>query len=314
MNLCWHASHCSYESEVMMMRTHLSRYLVVGLLLGILIIPAPPVQAQFTVWDPTNYALQLAKKIEEAKCWLETVRNYTKMIDKTVQQVTTMQGVLRNVDEQLARNVRLVRFVSSVGQIVRGSYQLKRQLEGMIRYRIAMLKSIDDRLRNGIFDPQQDLNDLENYLKFTIGRSADETVARLDKLARNDSQLESWCVRRTQVQKDLAVARETVKQAEQQLEAEKNKPDVDKSNVAHLNDVILQQQKLISELEKEHADLQGKITERAAKYGLRLQDMENFAFSIMTVNDGWLTLQQTKDQIEQTLTDLIIDAQPRPHP
>ena len=210
-----------------MMRNHLLRYLVVGLLLGMLLIPAPPVQAQFTVWDPTNYALQLAKKIEEANRWLETVRHYTTMIDKTVQQLTTMQGVLRNVDEQLARNVRLVRFVSSVGQIVRGSYQLKRQLEGMIRYRIAMLKSIDDRLRNGIFDPQQDLNDLENYLKFTIGRSADETVARLDKLARNDSQLESWCVRRTQVQKDLAVARETLKQAEQQLEAEKNKPDVD---------------------------------------------------------------------------------------
>jgi chromosome segregation ATPase len=298
----------------MMIRNHLSRYLVVGLLLGMLIVPAQPVQAQFTVWDPTNYALQLAKKIEEANRWLETVRHYTTMIDKTVQQLTTMQGVLRNVDEQLARNVRLVRFVSSVGQIVRGSYQLKRQLEGMIRYRIAMLKSIDDRLRNGIFDPQQDLNDLENYLKFTIGRSADETVARLDKLARNDSQLESWCVRRTQVQKDLAVARETLKQAEQQLEAEKNKPEVDQSNVAHLNDVILQQQNLISELEKEHSDLQSKITERAAKYGLRLQDMENFAFSIMTVNDGWLTLQQTKDQIERTLTDLIIDAQPRPHP
>jgi hypothetical protein len=172
-----------------------------------LIVPAAPVQAQFTVWDPTNYALQLAKKIEEANRWLETIRHYATMVDKTIQQLTTMQGVLRNVDEQLARNVRLVRFISNVGQIVRGSFQLKRQLEGMIHYRIAMLKGIDDRLRNGIFDPEQDLRDLENYLKFTIGRSADQTVARLDKLARNDSQLESWCVRRTQVQKDLAVAR-----------------------------------------------------------------------------------------------------------
>jgi chromosome segregation ATPase len=314
MNLCWRASRSSYESEVTLMRNQLSRCAVVGLLLGLLIAPATPVHAQFTVWDPTNYALQLEKKIEEANRWLETVQHYATMVDKTVQQLTTMQGVLRNVDEQLARNVRLVRFVSSVGQIVRGSYQLKRQLEGMIRYRIAMLKSIDDRLRDGIFDPEQDLNDLENYLKFTIGRSADETVARLDKLARNDSQLESWCVRRTQVQKDLAVARETLKQAQAQLEAEQNKPDSDQSNVAHLNEVILQQQKLIAELEKEHADLQDKITERAAKYGLRLQDMENFAFSIMTVNDGWLTLQQTKDQIEQTLTGLIIDAQPRPQP
>ena len=293
------------------MTNQLARYAIVGLLLGVLLVPATPVQAQFTVWDPTNYALQLAKKIEEANRWLETVRHYATMIDKTIQQLTTMQGILRNVDEQLTRNVRLVRFISSVGQIVRGSYQLKRQLEGMIRYRIAMLKSIDDRLRNGIFDPEQDLKDLENYLKFTIGRSADQTVARLDKLARNDSQLESWWVRRTQVQKDLAVARDVLKHAEQQLEIEESKAAVDQSNVAHLNDVILQQQQLIAELEKEHAELQDKITERAAKYGLRLQDMENFAFSIMAATEGWLSLQQTKDQIERTLTDLIINAHSR---
>jgi len=291
------------------MRNHLSRYAIVGLLLGLLLVPAAPVQAQFTVWDPTNYALQLAKKIEEANRWLETIRHYATMVDKTIQQLTTMQGILRNVDEQLARNVRLVRFISNVGQIVRGSFQLKRQLEGMIRYRIAMLKSIDDRLRNGIFDPEQDLQDLENYLKFTIGRSADQTVARLDKLARNDSQLESWCVRRTQVQKDLAITRGILKQAEQQLEAEKGKPDVDQSSVAHLNDVILRQQQLVAVLEKEHAELQDKITERAAKYGLRLQDMENFAFSIMAATDGWLSLQETKDQIERTLTDLITNTQ-----
>src|ERR1051326_4985719 len=127
------------------MRNRLLRYAIVCVLLGMLTVPATPVQAQFTVWDPTNYALQLAKKIEEANRWLETVRHYATMVDKMIQQLTTMQGVLRNVDEQLARNVRLVRFISNVGQIVRGSFQLKRQLESMIRYRIAMLKAIDDR-------------------------------------------------------------------------------------------------------------------------------------------------------------------------
>lgn len=284
------------------------------MLLGLLIIPAPLTQAQFTVFDPANYALQLEKKIEEASRWLQTVQHYATMVDKTVQQLTTMQGVLQNVDEQLAHNVRLVRFVSSVGHIVRGSYQLKLQLEGMIRYRIAMLKSIDDRLRNGIFNPEADLNDLEGYLQYTIGRSSEDTVARLDKQARNDSQLESWCVRRTQVQKDLAVARDTLKRAQAQLEAEKSKPDADQPNMAHLNEVILQQQQLITTLEKEHAELQDKITERAAKYGLRLQDMENFAFSIMTANNGWASLQQTKDQIARTLTDLIINSQPAPRP
>jgi chromosome segregation ATPase len=295
-----------------MPRKTLSSYLSAGMLVGLLIVPAPPVQAQFTVFDPTQYALQVQKKIEEAARWLETVKHYATMVDKTIQQLTTMQGILRNVDEQLARNARLARFVASVGQIVRGSYQLKRQLEGMVTYRIAMLKNIDDRLRNGIFNPEADLNDLENYFKYTIGRSAQDTVAKLDKQARNDSQLESWCVRLAQVRNELITARKTLADAIEQLEAEGNKPDADKSNMDHLNNVILQQQSLIATLKKEHADLQDKITERMARYGLRLQDMENFAFSIMTVNDGWSSLQQTKDQIERTLTNLIINVQRQP--
>jgi len=272
-----------------------------------LIIPAQPAKAQWTVFDPTQYALQVQKKIEEATRWVETVKHYTTMVDKTIQQLTTMQGILKNVDEQLARNVRLARFLASVGQIVRGSYQLKRQLEGMVTYRIAMLKNIDDRLRNGIFNPEADLNDLENYFKYTMGRSSQDTVARLDKQARNDSQLESWCVRRAQVETALVAAHKSLQDAVEQLDAESAKPDADKSNMAHLTDVILQQQSLITALNKELADLQDKITERVAKYGLKLQDMENFAFSIITVNDAWKGLQHTKDQIERTLNDLIVN-------
>ena len=282
------------------------------LLIGLVIIPAQPAQAQWTVFDPTQYALQVQKKLEEATRWVETVQHYATMVDKTIQQLSTMQGVLRTVDEHLAQNVRLVRLISSVGQIVRGSFQLERQLETMIRYRIYMLKNIDDRLRAGIFNPEADLNDLENYLKYTMGRSAQDTVAKLDKLASNDSQLESWCVRRAQVQEKLAIAREIRDKAQMQLETEKNKADPDQANMAHLNDVILKQWSVIVDLENEHAELQDKITERAAKYGLRLQDMENFAFSIITVNDGWSSLQQTKEQIERTLNDLIVNGQPHP--
>jgi len=295
-----------------MKRRNVSVHLAIGLLIGLAIVPTPPVQAQFTVFDPTQYALQVQKKIEEATRWVQTVQHYATMVDKTIQQLTTMQGVLRTVDEQLAGNVRLARLVSSVGQIVRGSYQLERQLETMIRYRISMLKNIDDRLRAGIFNPEADLNDLENYLKYTMGRSAQDTVAKLDKLTSNDSQLESWCLRRAQIQKDLAVAREVRDKAQMQLEAEKNKPDPDQANMSHLNDVILKQWSVIVDLEREHSDLQDKINERAAKYGLRLQDMENFAFSIITVNNGWSSLQQTKEQIEQTLNNLIINSQPQP--
>src|SRR4030095_11468025 len=207
-----------------MRRRPFTTHFVIGLLLGLLIIPAQPAKAQWTVFDPTQYALQVQKKIEEATRWVETVKHYTTMVDKTIQQLTTMQGIIKNVDEQLARNVRLARFLASVGQIVRGSYQLKRQLEGMVTYRIAMLKNIDDRLRNGIFNPEADLNDLENYFKYTIGRSSQDTVARLDKQARHDSQLESWCVRLAQVRNELIAARKALGDAVEQLDAESGKP------------------------------------------------------------------------------------------
>ena len=291
---------------------NLSVHLVIGLLIGLLLIPAQTAQAQWTVFDPTQYALQVQRKIEEATRWVQTVEHYANMVDKAIQQLSTMQGVLRTAEEQLSRNVRLVRLVSSVGQIIRGSYLLERHLETMIRYRISMLQNIDDRLKAGIFNPEADLNDLENYLKYTIGRSSQDTVAKLDKLARNDSQLESWCLRRAQIQEKLAIARDVRDKAQMQLETEKNKADPDQANMAHLNDVILRQWSIIVDLEQEHAELQDKIAERAAKYGLRLQDMENFAFSILTVNNGWSSLQQTKEQIEQTLNNLIFSAQPQP--
>ena len=46
-------------------------------------------------------------------------------------------------------------------------------------------------------------------------------------------------------------------------------------------------------------------------FRLKVANMENFAFSILTVNNGWSSLQQTKEQIERTLNDLIINAQPQ---
>lgn len=45
-----------------------------------------PARAQWTVFDPSQYALQLAKKIEEATRWLETVNQYITMYEKAVQQ------------------------------------------------------------------------------------------------------------------------------------------------------------------------------------------------------------------------------------
>jgi len=46
------------------------------------------------------------------------------------------------------------------------------------------------RLRNGIFDPEADKRDFEEYLRYGIGRTAQDTESELERLKRMDNQFE----------------------------------------------------------------------------------------------------------------------------
>ncbi|HEY7184771.1 MAG TPA: hypothetical protein VIC84_25255, partial [Blastocatellia bacterium] len=109
----------------MMKRKSLLREILCGLLLGLLIMPPPPAQAQLLggiVFDPKNYALQVAKKIEEANQFLETVQYYQQLYTNAVNQLTTLRGVLQTVEKQLAKNLEVARLTNDIAEIIRGSY------------------------------------------------------------------------------------------------------------------------------------------------------------------------------------------------
>src|SRR5262245_61875491 len=148
-----------------MNRPTLARQICLGLLIGFLITPARPAHAQWTVFDPTQYALQVKKRIEEAE-------RYVKMFDNAVKQLTTLKGVLEKADDLVAKQRNAITTISNIGRTVRGVYQLKDQLEAIVIARMGALKSINERLRNGIFNPEADLKDFEEYLRNSIGRSS----------------------------------------------------------------------------------------------------------------------------------------------
>src|SRR5215813_6191321 len=132
--------------------------LALGLLAGILIMPPPIAYAQWTVFDPSQYVLQVSKKVEEANRWLQ---HYTNL----VQQLTTLSGVLEKTDELLSKQKNAITTMSNIGRTIRGAYQLKNQVEAIVTTRLKWLKSIDDRLRNGIFDTDADMRDFDEYLR-----------------------------------------------------------------------------------------------------------------------------------------------------
>ncbi|HEV7681748.1 MAG TPA: hypothetical protein VGO68_06475 [Pyrinomonadaceae bacterium] len=135
--------------------------ILLGILLGAVLTPATT-QAQFTVFDPAQYALQIERQLEEASRWLERVKQYTDQINKMVEQITTMKGVLSQAEKLVLHNANLTRTMAQIGQTVRDVFALKRAMETMVISRLNMIRSIKSRLASGIFDPQADLRDFED--------------------------------------------------------------------------------------------------------------------------------------------------------
>lgn len=296
-----------------MLKLSLPRQLMLGIVLSQLIALPQPVQAQFAVYDAPNHATQLEKLAEDAVHWIETIdkyrqdlEHYAQMIDNAARQLTTMQGMLGTVEETLAGEKRIVRLVSDVSRTIRGSIRLKRQLDAMINYRLQMLKSYDDRLRQGIFNPEAITRDFEAYITYTIGRRSQDTVAQLDRMARADTQLADWLDEQKKVEKEISEANATLTQAEEKLAAEQGRGVAEAANIEHLNNLILQTSARIRDLEEHLAGLKEKIATRIKQYGLRIEDMENFAFQIIAADDAWTTLNQSKDQIEATMSEMIL--------
>src|SRR5579884_3882079 len=170
-----------------MKRTSLFRNFIIGILLGLIL--APPQAQAFPVFDIAAYGQRVKSELNRLEEWAKTIQHYQAMFDKAVQQWTTMKGILQTVDQTLAKYKELSLIANDVGQIVRGSFLLKRQYEALIRYNIKALEQIDQRLKNGIFNPEADLRDFENYLQFSLGRSSQDAIAVRVQAARKDSQL-----------------------------------------------------------------------------------------------------------------------------
>src|SRR5215204_4750379 len=203
-------------------------------------------RAQRTVFDPSQYALQLSKKIEEATRWMETVNQYITMYEtavkqyqKMVESVTNLRGILERVDEQITRHKQLITTYASLGKLIRGTFELKRRIENTITSQIQSIVNISRRLRNGIFDMDQNKRDLDDFLRHSIGRRADAELKNLERLAKLDSELEKMLYDREMVLLDLAKLYEEREKIADETRAISANPSADQDGVQSLIDQML---------------------------------------------------------------------------
>jgi uncharacterized protein YukE len=280
-----------------MKKAALLRQLMSGLFIGILLIPYEEARAQWTVYDPAQYVLQAEKKVEEAARWME---HYQKLVE----QLTALGRVLKAADDLVAKQNNAIATMSNIGGTVRASFQLKDQLEAIVTTRLNMIKRIDDRLRNGIFDPEADLRDLDEYLRESIGRSSQDTIANRERLVRMDNQLEMWQREMSLKEQKKAWAKGKQKLTADLLYVEVQKPDAQKcaSCIASLKDELASYEILIAQLEVEILDLRCQIENRMKQYNICMEERVKFGEQVQSMNKAWSEFNNALDELQRTLS------------
>jgi chromosome segregation ATPase len=277
-------------------RKSLLHQFALGLLIGILLMPLRA-QAQWTVYDPAQYTLQISKKIEEANRWIE---HRTKLVE----QLTTMKGVLQKTEDLVTKQNNAITTMSNIGRTVRGAYQLKNQVEAIVTTRLKWLRSIDDRLRNGIFDPDADMRDFDEYLRESIGRTSQDTIANRERLARMDNQLEKWQLELNKARVERAKAEAKSNAAKELRDKELAKPESERCAqcIADLNQEMATYDILITQLKVQIADLECQIENRVKQYNIQMQERVRFGEQVQSMNDGWSRFNDSLDELQKALS------------
>ncbi len=289
---------------------------LLGILIGAILSPSTA-QAQWTVFDPAQYSLQIERQIEEANRWLERVRQYSEEINKLAEQLSTMRGVLGQAEKLVLHNDNLTRTMAQIGQTVRDVFALKRAIETMVISRLNMIKSIKTRLMNGIFDPQADLRDFEDYLRNSIGRQEQDKIATMNRIAMFDATLARLYHDLQTAEARQAGAAQEMKQAKDKLDAELAKPQAEQCAhcISDLKLEIASCEKMIADLDAQITNLSTQIEDRVKLYNLTMEERVRIANRVRATDEAWDNLNIVKDNIFDAIQrGGVPAASPSPNP
>jgi tetratricopeptide (TPR) repeat protein len=289
-----------------------SKQVLLGLLFALLITPAQSANAQWAVYDAANHATQLERMAQEAARWMETVNHYLEeikkyetMIDKQVEQITSLGNILHTVDEQLARNKSLIYTISGFGQTIRQIYQLQQDIRTMVSCRILAVQRVWDRMKQSIFDPQQNMRDLEDYLKYSIGKSSQQRVEYYELLLAQDAEFSEAVYNREVAYGRLARAEEAQKALEEALTNETRKPPAEQQGVESLLKQLADCKLYIANLMQQIADYTKIINDKMAKYGVKIDAHARFGAAVERETLAWREMTRVNEETLRSLDALF---------
>lgn len=264
--------------------------------------------------------------VKQAERWADTVNQYSETKIREVQRFTTLKGTMGFAEKQIGLSTDTLKAMGDVGELIRGVYTLKKQYQSLVRTRLAMIANLERRGREGIFNPTADLQDLEDYLQNSIGRSAQATLATREKLAEHDDELELWTHQLVEVRRQLAEKEVELKKIQDELKKEAGlsqdarqtgaNEDGTPADTGQTGRVSLSAEKIatlttrtgqleiqIIELKKQEAELIDKIKQRFDEYHARFDDSFYTAKKWQQTLDGWQMFSDIKKQEIRNMID-----------
>lgn len=177
-------------------------------------------QSQILTTGVQSKIEQALEYVRTAERWMKEVEFYTNQIMNQVRQFTSLKGILSFAEKQLGITEDTLKAVGEIGQIVKGIFTLKNNFLTLVRTRLAMIESLEDRARKGIFDPQADLADLEAYLNRAINKSARNIEITNERIAQTDDKLEKLNKEYKDIRARRVVIQIEMKKIREQLEKE----------------------------------------------------------------------------------------------
>jgi phenylalanyl-tRNA synthetase alpha subunit len=148
------------------------------------------------------------------------------------------------------------------------------------------------------------MRDFDEYLRDSIGRTSQDTIANRERLARMDNQLEKW-----QLELDMAKEERAKAEAKREAAEELRKKELDKSEsekcaqcIANLNQEMTAYSILITQLKAEIADLECQIENRVKQYNIQMQERIKFGEQVQSMNEGWSRFNNSLDELQRALS------------
>ncbi|MCX7910044.1 MAG: hypothetical protein N2505_00460 [Endomicrobia bacterium] len=225
-------------------------------------------------------------KLEQIRHFIQELNNWMKQIQILVDQYLTLKGILKQAEAKLGLTKLQLEELAKWGQAIRDIRAIyNRSLDTWHRAN-SILKGWYNRVKEGIFDPQQDLRDLKDYIFNSMGKTARLRVIAEKIKDPKIIELENEIARQRAIQTDETKKFKKLEDDyEECLKKNKNLPDNQKSDITNVCSQI--------QNEKQHAENKAKQAEQELKrlrseYEERMREIAETYDTLQTTSAEWV--------------------------